>query len=107
MLALDTSLGATWNATSKIAVAPGYQRNATTAGHVENGHARLGGFGKQGERLIDGIASTTLDAREHVDSIDRTGHSRIARRTPSSWLMRLCPVRLGAAAAGPSSEWTV
>jgi len=68
-----------------------------TAGYEGNRHAGLGRLGQHCQLLIGRITSATLDPREHFDSFDTTGHSRIPRRTPRLLAMQPCPAQMGAA----------
>ena len=63
-----------------------------TAGHIGNRHSGLGRFLHNRHLLLHRIPSTALDPGKHFDSISIVRHSRMTRRTPSSYIKRLCPV---------------
>lgn len=54
-----------------------------TAGHIGNRHAGPGRLRQHRQLLIQRITPTALDPREHFDSINTIGHSRMTRLTPS------------------------
>ena len=66
-----------------------------TAAHVGNRHAGLGRLRQDRQLLIQRPASTALDLREDFDSINTARHSRITRRTPSSWLCSYVRLKWG------------
>ena len=68
-----------------------------TAGYIGNRHSRLGRFLHKRHLLLCCVPPAALDPGKHFDSISIVRHSRKTRRTPSSYLMRLCPVQMGAA----------
>jgi Alpha-glutamyl/putrescinyl thymine pyrophosphorylase clade 2 len=47
--------------------------------------------------LLCGISAPALDPGKHFNSISIVRHGRNTRRTPSPYLLRLCPVQIGAA----------
>ena len=57
-----------------------------TAGHIGNRHSRLPRFLHKGHLLLCGIPTAALDTGKHCDSISIRRHSRITKRTPSSYL---------------------
>ena len=68
-----------------------------TAGHIGNRHSGLGRFLHKRHLLFGCVPPAALNPGKHFDSISIVRHSRKTRRTPSSYLMRLCPVQMGAA----------
>ena len=57
-----------------------------TAGNKRNRHSGLGRFLQNRQLLVRRIPATALDSGKHFDSISMTGHSRMTRLTPSSYL---------------------
>ena len=57
-----------------------------TTGHIGNRHPGLSGFQNHRHFLLCGIAPAALDSAEDFDSISIRRHSRVTRRTPSSYL---------------------
>lgn len=57
-----------------------------TAGYIGNRHPGLGSFQDYGHFLLCGITPAALDPAEDFDSISIRRHSRMTRRTPSSYL---------------------
>ena len=57
-----------------------------TTGHKGNRHPGLSGFQNHRHFLLCGIAPAALDSAEDFDSISIRRHSRMTRRTPSSYL---------------------
>jgi len=57
-----------------------------TAGNKRNRHSGLSRFLQNSQLLVRRIPTTTLDTSKHFDSISITGHSRMPRLTPSSYL---------------------
>ncbi len=57
-----------------------------TAGHIGNRHSRLHRFLNKSHLLLCGIPAPALNTGKHFDSISIRRHSRITRRTPSSYL---------------------
>jgi len=76
-----------------------------TAGNIRNRHPGLGCLLDHGKLLIRRVPAPALDAGKDFYSINTVRHSRKTRRTPSSYLMRLCPVQIGAAPIGVSAYW--
>jgi len=57
-----------------------------TAGHIGNCHSRLHRLLDKSHLLLCGIPAPALDPGKYFDSISIRRHSRITRRTPSSYL---------------------
>ena len=76
-----------------------------TAGYIGNRHPRLHRLLHHRHLLLCGISTPALDPGKHFNSINTVRHSRKTRRTPSSYLMRLCPVQIGAAPPRQVAFW--
>jgi hypothetical protein len=57
-----------------------------TTGYIGNCHSRLHRLLDKGHLLLCGIPPPALDPGKYFDSISIRRHSRITRRTPSSYL---------------------
>ena len=66
-----------------------------TAGHIGNRHPGLSGFQNHRHFLLCGIAPAALDSAEDFDSISIRRHSRMTRRTPSSYLSNYVRLKWG------------
>ena len=57
-----------------------------TTGYIGNRHSWLHRFLDESHFLLCGIPTAALNPGKHFDSISIRRHSRITRRTPSSYL---------------------